>query len=119
MTCYASYALYAFDEHAWQSEHARSVLISRDNRVRADALQRQLVQKRKKFLRPLNLIIRRYPTYHMTTRPQWHASSEKNRIPGLHRPPGHSKSRSSEHMESMGREERWERSINRRFCCVL
>ena len=55
----------------------------------------------------------------MTTRPQWHASSEKNRIPGLHRPPGHSKSRSSEHMESMGREERWERSINRRFCCVL
>ena len=59
----------------------------------------------KDFLRPLHLIIRRYPAYHMTTRPQWHASSEKNRIPGLHRPPGHSKSRSSEHMESMCREE--------------
>ena len=55
----------------------------------------------------------------MTTRPQWHTSSEKNRIPGLHRPPGHSKSRSSEHMESMGREERWKSSIHRRFCCVL
>ena len=56
----------------------------------------------------------------MTTRPQWHASSEKNRMPGLHRPPGHSKSRSSEHMESMGpREEHWKSSIYRRFCCVL
>ena len=68
-----------------------------------DVLQRQTVQKRKKFLRPLHLIIRRYPAYHMTARPQWHASSEKNRIPGLHRPPGHSKSRSSEHMQSMCR----------------
>ena len=53
------------------------------------------------ILRPLHLIIRRYPAYHMTARPQWHASSEKDRIPGLHRPPGHSKSRSSEHMQSM------------------
>ena len=70
-----------------------------------DVLQCQLVQIRKKFLRPLHLKTRRYPAYHMTTRPQWHTSSEKNRIPGLHRPPGHSKSRSSEHMESMGREE--------------
>ena len=60
---------------------------------------------RKKMLRPLHLIIRRYPAYHMTNRPQWHASSEKTRIPGLHRPPGHSKLRSSEHMQSMGREE--------------
>ena len=62
----------------------------------ATSLQCQLVQIRKKFLRPLHLIIRRYSAYHMTTRPQWHASSEKNRILGLHRPPGHSKSRSSE-----------------------
>ena len=84
-----------------------------------DVLQQHLVQKRKKFFRPLHLITRRYPTYHMTTRPQWHASSEKNRIPGLHRPPGHSKSRSSEHMYSMCREEHWKSSIIRRFCCVF
>ena len=71
----------------------------------ADVLQRQMVQIRKKLLRPLHLIVRRYPAYHMTSRPQWHASSEKNRIPGLHRPPGHSKLRSSQHMESMCREE--------------
>ena len=45
-----------------------------------DVLQCQMVQKRKKFYRPLHLIIRRYPTYHMTTRPQWHAGSEKYRI---------------------------------------
>ena len=84
-----------------------------------DVLQCQMVQKRKNFLRPLHLIIRRYPAYDMTTRPQWHASSEKNRIPGLHRPPGHSKSRSSEQMQSMYREEHWKSYVIRRFCCVL
>ena len=84
-----------------------------------DVLQRQMVQIRKKLLRPLHLIVRRYPAYHMTFRPQWHASSEKNRIPGLHRPPGHSKLRSSQHMESMCGEERRKSSIIRRFCCVL
>ena len=84
-----------------------------------DVLQRQMVQIRKKLLRPLHLIVRRYPAYHMTSRPQWHASSEKNRIPGLHRPPGHSKLRSSQHMESMCCEERRKSSIIRRFCCVL
>ena len=45
--------------------------------------------------------------------PQWHASSEKARIPGLHRPPGHSKSRSSKHMQSTCREEHWKSSIIR------
>ena len=33
------------------------------------------------------------------------ANSAKDPIPGLHKPPGHSKSRSSEHMQSMCHEE--------------
>ena len=84
----------------------------------SDVLQRQRGQIRKKCLRPLHLIVRRYPAYHMTVRPQWHASSEKNRIHGLHRPPGHSKLRSEEHMPYMCPTERWKSSIKRRVSRV-
>ena len=58
-----------------------------------------------------------YFASHMIYIPQTLAKCAKTPIPGLHRPPGHSTLRSSEHMLHMYREERSLQAIKRRFSC--